>query len=327
MYIQSDYRDVEPICYEEPHIANVTKVIESNFEPYFGRYLNSKGGEMFSDDEFESLARKFGASSVKRDKKNNPDDVYREIIEQAISDYSKDRESYQKIFDAELLEDYKEDTAMFKSVVLRNECPIIRKTLANKKAKELDGYRQDFNRANAKELLAVVTNLNKFCRSYVEDYQEEKYEQSSNYKDLGLMDLSGEGYTYFGVIGAGIKSHMLYKVAPALFPNRSRNALWAMWYLTNKETFGCETSSEFLMIDVTKDYFQQNYFYPYGLFAWYAFTLYKMLKNKVLQYGVNLDPEYRYVYVNSFLEYVAFEHRDAIDELKRKIKDGGRGYE
>ena len=116
----------------------------------------------------------------------------------------------------------------------------------------------------------------------------------------------------------GIKTHMLYKVYPEFFSNRSRSALWALWFLTDKDSYGLETDSEFLMLDVKNNIVQQNYFYPYELFAYYAFEIYKMLENKALKYGVEFNRKYRYVYVNSFLEYVAFEHENEISEIKKE---------
>src|SRR6476661_1370211 len=51
------------------------------------------------------------------------------------------------------------------------------------------------------------------------------------------------------VIGGGIKSHFLYSRYPYAFPNRSQNALWALYFLTDKKEFGFDDGSEFLMID------------------------------------------------------------------------------
>lgn len=119
---------------------------------------------------------------------------------------------------------------------------------------------------------------------------------------------------------------MLYKVHPAIFPNRNRSAIWALWYLTNKETFGCKTDSEFLMIDFSKNIVQQNYFYPYQLFAFYAFEIYKMLRDKATEYNAYIDTDYRYVIVDAFLEFIAMEHDDEIAFLKSQIRDGGMGY-
>ena len=119
---------------------------------------------------------------------------------------------------------------------------------------------------------------------------------------------------------------MLYKVYPAIFPNRSRDAIWALWYLTDKKTFDCKQDSEFLMIDINKFITQQNYFYPYELFAYYAHQIFQMLKEKAESIDVYFDPAYRYVIVDAFLGFVAKKHDDEISILKQQIRDGGFGF-
>ena len=51
-----------------------------------------------------------------------------------------------------------------------------------------------------------------------------------------------------------------------------------------------------------------------------------MLRDKALEYNVKIDPDYRYVIVDAFLEYVSLEHNDEISILKSQIRDGGLGY-
>ena len=142
---------------------------------------------------------------------------------------------------------------------------------------------------------------------------------------MSLLDT--DDYTAFGVIGGGIKTMMLYKVNPMVFPSRSRNAIWSLWYLTNKKHFGCKMDSEFLMIDTEKVVTQQSYFYPYELFAFYAYEIYKMLRDKATEMNVYIDPEYRYVLVDAFFNYIAHEHDSEINLLVSQIRnDGGYSY-
>ena len=117
---------------------------------------------------------------------------------------------------------------------------------------------------------------------------------------------------------------MLYKVNPMMFPYRSRNALWALWFLTDKNPFGCKMDSEFLMIDTKNFTMQQNYYYPYELFAFYAFEIYKMLRDKADEMKAYIDPNYRYVIVESFLNYVAGEHGAEIDFYLSQNKDSNQ---
>ena len=326
MYTRMDNSGVEDICYEQEHVEKVLAAIKQNFGLHFDRFLDSSGGKSISIENIQGLQKKLGIEVQKKRKNSDLTENYKTIIREAIDDFEKDREDYQKIFRQGWLEDLDEDADVFKSKTLKNECPIIRKTLANRRAKELDKYRASFSQADADWLLRVVYNLCVFGDEYQENYDPNTYEDAETYQDLDMELLDTDDYTAYGVIGGGIKTHMLYKVHPALFPNRSRSAIWALWYLTNKETFGCQTDSEFLMIDLSKNIVQQNYFYPYQLFAFYAFEIYKMLRDKATEYNAYIDPDYRYVIVDAFLEFIAMEHDDEIAFLKSQIRDGGMGY-
>lgn len=317
---------VEETCYVQEHVERVLAAVKKNFGQYFDRFLDSCGGNGITIEDVQGIQKKLGIEVQKKKRIVDLTENYKTILREAVEDFEKDREDYKKIFRQNWLEDLDEDADGFKSKTLRNECPIIRKTLANKRAKELDKYRVSFSQADADELLRVVYNLCVFGDEYQNNYNPDTYESAQTYLDLGMSLLDTEDYTAYGVIGGGIKTHMLYKVHPALFSNRSRSAIWALWYLTNKETFNCKMDSEFLMIDVNRTIVQQNYFYPYQLFAFYAFEIYKMLRDKAIEYNVTIDPNYRYVIVDAFLEYVSMEHNDEISILKSQIRDGGLGY-
>lgn len=317
---------VEDCCYDFDHVKKVSEEIKNNFEKYFEGFLETDGGLLLSSKEFEELKKKFKVSATAKGRINHGENLKTLIVE-AYEDFEKDREKYREIFEEEALMEYEDDPAQFKSRVLKIDCPIIHSTLFNKKAKELDKYRVEFSIADPYKLLEVVTNLSEFASAYAKDiYDENTYDRMDTYEDMCLWELDTESYTVYGVIGGGIKSHILYKLNPALFPNRSRNAIWALWYLTGKKTFGCRMDSEFIMIDTEKFFTQQNYFYPYELFSFYAYQIYLLLKEKATELGVYIDNNYRYVVVDRFLSFVAEEHREEISILKSQLKDGGMGY-
>lgn len=326
MYTRLDNSGVEDVCYEQAHVEKVLDEIKKNFDDHFMRFLDSTGGKSLSLEKIQGLQKKFGIEIQQKKKHSDLTENYKTIIREAVDSFEKDRGDYQKIFRQNWLEDLDEDADVFKSKTLRNECPIIRKTLANKRAKELDKYRSNFSQADADWLLRVVYNLCVFGDDYKQNYDPNTYDNAQTYQDLKMSLIDTDDYTAYGVIGGGIKTHMLFKVHPAIFPNRSRSAIWALWYLTNKKTFGCKTDSEFLMIDLSKNTVQQNYFYPYQLFAFYAFEIYRMLRDKATEYDVSIDTDYRYVIVDAFMEFIAMEHNDEIDFLKSQIRDGGMGY-
>jgi hypothetical protein len=75
------------------------------------------------------------------------------------------------------------------------------------------------------------------------------------------------------------------------------------------------------MINADEGSTQQNYFYPYGLFAFYALKVFKKLKELYTKEGVDLPSEYRFVVVDAFFSFVARNHQPEIDLLKQKSKD------
>ncbi len=310
--------NLESICYEQSHINEVAAEIKSNFEKWFKKFIDSEGGFKPTEEQVKALQNKFSVSSIGGESSKSDKKRLELIIDLAIEDYKKDRSSYQEIMDLESLEEYQDNPPTFKSEVLKKGCPVIRKTLMNKRAKQLDKYRVNFNAAKPLDLLNVVTNLCEFAEEYVKkDYNALSYDTISNVDELKLNDLdTDEGYTAWGVIGGSIKTMLLYKIYPEQFPSRSQNALWALWYLTEKKTFSCRYESEFLMIDSEKNTTQQNYFYPYSIFAYYAFSIYKMLKAKAQSMGVAYDKSYRYVLVDAFLDFIAREHDSEISMLK-----------
>lgn len=324
MYTNQDERDVEVVCYNQDHIKKVLTLIRKNFDKYFDNFLE-ESGSLISKEKIEQIQEKFGVS-VKDNHSKSKSKRFKEIIRIDIEEFEKDREKYETILDEEFLEESEEDLATFKSSTLKNECPIIHSTYYNKSAKELDKYRKEFDISDAEDLWIVIKNLYYFAQEYNDEFSDNDYDDIKNYEDLHISDLDTDDYTVYGVIGGGIKSHMLYKLYPKLFPNRSRYSIWSLWYLTDKDVIDCIMDSEFLMIDLNKLITQQNYLYPYGLFTFYAHQIYQMLRKKADELNVGLDSEYRYVYVDSFLKFIAKQHQDEIDILKKQIDNGGWSY-
>lgn len=320
--------NIEDICYDENHIQQILAEIKANFNDYFEKFIETEAGIKITEDTFSEITNELGATNIRITKRKvNKSKVFKSIIKASINAFEKDREKYLEILDDEYLEEYEDDPSNFKNTVLKNECPIIRLTLQNKKAKELDKYRANFRLSNPNELLEVISNLTTFANEYLDEiYDEEEYEGLTSLEELGLSPLDEEDYIVYGVIGGGIKSHLLYKFNPSVFPNRGREAIWAFWYLTNKKTFNCAEDSEFLNINIDKSTIQQNFFYPYDLFSFYAYNIYLLLKKEAERCGVYIDTNYRYVIVDAFLSFVAQEHGEEIDFLKSQVREESHGY-
>lgn len=326
MYAHLDEGSIEQCCYDNGHIAEAVKAIENNFCSLFQAYLDEFAGHYPSVKYVIEEAKKHGIDiKIASTKPGYQKDRLSAIVANGVEEFEKNRQAYLNIMDSESLEEYAGDPADFKSRVLKNECPIIHSTIFNKAAKVLDKYRYEFNISDPGNLLKVVTNLNNFADQYATEYNEDTYGQIVSFQELGISALDTEKYTAYGVIGGGIKSELLYKKNPIVFPSRSRDAIWSLWYLTDKQDFGCRYDSEFLMIDVEKTITQQNYFYPYELFTFYALEIYRMITRESAKFNYQTDIRYRYIYVDSILSYIAEKHRDEINTLSRQIVEGN-GY-
>ncbi|WP_205623784.1 hypothetical protein [Flavobacterium reichenbachii] len=154
-----------------------------------------------------------------------------------------------------------------------------------------------------------------------ERYDGKKFEQINKCDDLDYYDLDKETYTAYGVIGGGIKSHFIFKLFPEMYPSRSREAVWALYYLSNKKKFDCKEESQFLMINSNEGTTQQNYFYPYGIFAFYALRIFNKLKELYAKNGVILSIEYRFVAVDGFLSFISRSHQNEINLLKQNSQN------
>ena len=326
MYSTND-KPCEDICFDEAHINKVVAEILKNFEPYFINFVETSAGSTISLEQFKELQKKFGSSSSIQKSSVDYTKSLKDIFQKSIDSFEKDRDKYIELLDEDNLSEYQYDPTQFKSQALHNECPIIRGTLMNTKAKELDRYRKDFKRADPNNLLQVVMNLSDFGHSYQKNYYNpDNYLKITSFKDLNMELLDTDDYTYYGVIGGGIKTLMLYKLDPEVFSYRSKSAIWSLYYLTNKKVIDCRQDSEFLIIDVKKVITKQNYFYPYQLFAKYAFEVFKLLNNKAKELNVYLNPQYRYVIVDAFFEHIAKIHETEISELSHELKEDGYGY-
>lgn len=245
----------------------------------------------------------------------------RKAFQTAMAEWKKEQPGYENFLDPFSLEEFEDDPGSFKAWI-KSRCPIIRRSL-NSTASDMKKYKMAFKLAASSDLLRVSKNIAAFGRKYMLSFNDRTHEATADLKDLGMGDLLREDYIVYGVIGGGIKSHLLYSLYPNAFPNRSRSAVWALYFLSGKSDFGFKDGSEFLMIDLDKDNqsTQQNYHYPYDLFAYYALEVYKILKAECAAKGVKLDHMHRYVYLDTFLNHVAGQHESEIKLLKGTPKD------
>ena len=292
-----DRYEVEDISYESSHIDEVWDAIEEKIGEYFNRYKIQRG--LSSDDlDFSDLSSKGWTIAKSASKKSSLN------INAIIEDFEKDRKEYLEFLDMDSLEEFDYDPNGFKKE-LRNGIPKIRKTLKSKR-KELDKFKIDFKDASSSELLEVVKNIVKLANEIM-------------VKNVKVIDNEAlDDYVHFdeepcrqqGVIGGNIRTLFIHKMDPSKFPYRSASALWALYFLSGCESFGCEEGSEFVIFDEAKGTATENYWYPYVLFVIYAYEIYNWISQKI-----EIPSKYKYVIVEDFLSFVANEHKKDIGVL------------
>jgi hypothetical protein len=313
---------IEDLCYEQDHIDKVWEEFKQVIPTYFQQYIDTEGGHAIQDSEAEKLAEKFGSTSKPKSKTKDVKKILERLLKETIADFEKERQLYQDILDLDSLEEYGKDKGSFKNTVLRNQIPIIRKTLQNKQAKELDKFRIAFKNAQPGDLFNVTSNIVELANQWRNDwYDGKEFEKIDTYEDLGYDAFDGEDYVVYGVIGGGIKSTFIFKLFPEMYPSRSREAVWALYYLSSKKKFGCKEDSQFLMINADEGTTQQNYFYPYSLFAFYALRIFNKLKELYAKNGISIPIEYRFAAVDGFLSFISRSHQDEINVLKQNSQN------
>jgi len=278
--MQRDGPDLGDRGYEAAHIAAVLADMTANFPAYI--------------DSYGSGSPPLGPHLAER-----------------VEGFRREQIKYLDLFDLRALEEYAYDPNAFKAD-LRRVCPIIHRCLMSP-AKVMDAYRRSFNYTAGATLLEVTERIVRYAHRHFRDFDDDGHESSDSVEALNLGGADDMALTAAGVIGGGIRSRFLHMLYPRVFPNRSQNAIWAMYFLTDRKDYGFRDGSEFLMIEPERA--QQNYFYPYDLFAFYALQLHKLIRVACDEAGVALDPAYRYVYLDALLDHVADENRDAIQCL------------
>lgn len=278
--------EIEEEIYDPIHQEQVLAAIKSNFPQYFASF------------SYELIDKRF--------------DKY-------INEYAKEQDVYREYLNRHSLEEFEYAPNAFKTHTKKN-CPIIKRCLWSQD-EIMKAYKRSFNQVTGRQLLDAVSLISKFTEAYVANFDDEVHEAAQIPDDLELNTLNEGEYGCAGVIGYGIQSSLIYGVYPQQFAHRSQNAVWSLYFLSGRQDFGLEDSSEFLMVHPDYGTVEQNYFYPAGLFGFYALKTYLLLKRFCAEVGVKLLDHNRYIYLSAFCDHVADTHREDINIFRRSSDD------
>mgnify|MGYP001025139297 CR=1 FL=1 len=241
------------------------------------------------------------------------------LFEKYVSKHKSEQDAYAEYLNMNILNEFEYDPNAFKSYT-KKKCPIIRNCLWSQDEIMKD-YKRAFNEISGREILDAVKMISQFGEKYVSEFNDEEHEDAAYPNDLRLETLNESEYGTHGVIGYGIQSTLLYGLYPREFAHRSQNSVWSLYFLSNRKDFGLEDDSEFLMVQVEKGTIEQNFLYPAQLFGFYELQVYLMLKYACEDLDLCFDNAFRYIYLDSFNDHVADQHRSDINCYRRSSED------
>ena len=300
---------------EDPeHISQVWNEIERSLPKYWDSYVQS----LHANQTMARLAAHFGSNH------EPPSDaaILARAFTEAIQQYTREAEKYRDFFHTDAMEEFSDDPNAFKPLLAR-EVPVISGTL-NQRSEALQEWQKHFRMSRSKDLFVVFFNIMDFKDEWVSTQAESTYSLHNDPRAFGLDPLDeDETLMITNVIGKGIKGIILYYMDSRVFPQRARNGVYGLYFLSQMEHFGLKSgSSEFLMIDDENPLpngsyiMEHNYFYPFGLYSLYAIRIFRWLEDRMREMGSTLDTQYRYVYVSTFLNHVCANHAEDIRVMR-----------
>jgi hypothetical protein len=298
------------------HVAKVWSEIEKALPNYWDKFVQ----EQRRQDPIVQLGAKLGKSASAKTKLEAK--VLVRVFEAAVTSYETEAQSYRKFFSSDALEEYQDDPNAFKQALSR-DVPVICNTLRQRRA-ELKEWQKHFRMARAKDLLEVFSNVLEFKEGWLAAHPRNLYGALDEPAAFDLDPLDDDETMYLiNVIGMGIKSIVLYHLAADRLPSRGRTGLYGLYFLSGRGCFGLPSdSSEFLMVndrDPASDgsiIMEHNFYYPYGLFSWYALRVFRWIEQRSSNAGLTLDRSVRYVYVDRFFEAVCAQHPDDLKTMR-----------
>lgn len=304
-------------------------MLKSDTKKDFEKISETEHLEIISEEIMKNISKYFQDITKKEPDSQTKKLYWHVLISEALENYEKDSAHYREFFHEDSMDEFEEvnDPKVFKSAI-RRECPIIRKTLMSS-MEQLQKWKEDFMLSKPQELLDTFANSLDLMNEYIEGINEVEYLKFDNPSDFnGLSKFStDEKFSLHSVLGTGIISTVLYSMEPKYLCKSVRRTLYGFYFLSmDKHKSTPSRTSEFVMIDDTNSYntgrnansnfkIEHNFWYPYNLFMYYSKMTFDNIETLFNEIGINLDPKYRYVYVNLFLEQVAKLNAEAVKTM------------
>lgn len=287
--------------YEDPKI--IQNLIEKNFKVYWAKlYGIIEPGENVLPNGIKISKENQNKTEVQALKKKITE------WEERILEYSTDLQAV-----LSHMNEYDDDE--FKNEIFAEELWTVKGALKNPE-RELDRYRESFEKIEAHKIIETVSRIIHICHEYAANPPKPiKLNNIKTPEDFGLSVLAEPPTLLTGVVGKGIRSEIMHKLYPDLFTLMTRRSIWGLYFLTDER-------DEFVVDDTYKDIFRtvHNWDYMYDRFAYYNYIIYKQIEKYLAKHKIKLNEKYKYGYVNLFLVDIGNAHSADIDKLKRPRK-------
>lgn len=229
--------------------------------------------------------------------------------EAEIKEYSA---SVQEKFNPNKMELYEEFLEDFKNNVFGIELWTVKAALKTHDP-DLARYKKDYRDADAEEIYQTVNGILNATHNYVsEETTTINYSKLTDIASLKMNYLNEEEMFMNKIIGFGIRSEILHRYYPYVFPIMTQKSLWAMYFI-------CDSANEFITIEQRNRRgimrVSHNWQYPYDRFTFIMTTLSNKLTEWFGAYGIKLKEEWRFGYVNMFLSTIHESHKADIKLL------------
>lgn len=280
-------------------VKEMKKILEKNF--------NALWMESFGILEEENVM--LGGIRVKKDNKKEIESLKEKIkkMETEVQVYKSECFQY---FNAGMIETMDADKGAFKNNIFGEKLWTVSSSLHDMSNPELDRYRESFDNATPTEIYLCVKHILEETKNYIENvFPRINLRSIQNIEDLKLDYLNEEDMLLTGVIGLGIRSELLHRMYPSVFPIMTRRSLWGMYFLTSENEFIVDENYQ------GKSRTSHEWNYDYARFCFYTNFLTNIMESYLNKYKINMNMEIRFGYLNLMLVEYSAKHKTEIAEL------------
>jgi len=280
-------------------VKDMKKLLESRFKVIWGDAFG-----IVEDGDLQ-----IGNFKIKKDNKKDVERL-KGLVKEMETQVTEYRDQCREFFSQEVMAMYSDDLDAFKNEVFANELWTVRSALRDMSNRELDRYRESFDNATATEVYEHAQNILAATSDYVSNvFPKVILKAAQKIEDLKLEYLNQKDMTMHGVIGLGIRSELLHRLYPGIFPIMTRKTLWGMYFLTDQGEFVVDENRD------GKSRTSHQWNYQYDRFCFYSNFLMNIMEVYLGKHNIKIKPELRYGYINLMLFEYAEKHKDEINKL------------